>query len=122
MHRRLLTIAILVAVLAAISAAPASAKHSCGGAPIDGRLYFGPYRVVIFRGNLSCHTARALIQALVDGKGKLGGNPRGARSEYYAKLPGGWRCQSGAGGGVACWRGKLIGSSYAEVVDGENGG
>ena len=71
MHRRLLTIAILVAVLAAISAAPASAKHSCGGAPIDGRLYFGPYRVVIFRGNLSCHTARALIQALVDGKGKL---------------------------------------------------
>ncbi len=122
MFRRLTTITILVAALTAISATPAMARRSCGGGTIDGPVYFGPYRVVVGRGNVSCRTARSLITALVHGKGKPGGNPHGAMSEMYAKLPGGWRCQSGAGGDVACWRGKRTGSSYSEVVDGENGG
>ena len=122
MLRRVATIAILAAALAAISAAPAIANRSCGGSTIDGPDYFGPYRVVVTHGNVSCRTARALITALVDGKGKPGGNPNGAMSEMYAKLPGGWRCASGAGGDVGCSRGKRTGYYYAEMVSGLNDG
>jgi hypothetical protein len=122
MLKRVATIAILAAALPAISAAPAIASRSCGGSRIDGPDYFGPYRVVVTHGNVSCRTARALIQALVDGKGKRGGNPNGAQAEMYVKLPGGWRCGSGAGGVVSCARGKRTGDFYAEMVSGENGG
>jgi hypothetical protein len=102
MHRRLITIAILAAVVAAIAATPAvAAERSCGWTNVVKQ----PYHVQIIHGSVSCHEACWLIKTYGEG----GGTPHGgqkSQSEMYSTLPGGWICVSGAGGAHVCSLGK----------------
>ncbi len=109
MHRRLTIIAILTAIVAAIFATPAAAKRSCGtervppgtsGPPKTG-LPFGPgipYKIVVWRGSVSCRKARSLIKATGEGKGTWHEAPDFAG--IYTSFPGGWRCSPTGTGGV----------------------
>jgi hypothetical protein len=58
-----------------------------------------------------------LIKAYAENKGTPGGNRNGSRAEMYSTLPGGWRCKSGAGG-MACTRGKQVGITYENEIEG----
>lgn len=104
MCRRLTTIAVLAAAVAAISAAPASAKRPCGSA----RLLVQPgvrAEVTIARGPLSCVQARSLA--------RLYGSRRGIRHSFpsrtlgYSTYPGGWQCGALDHGNTRCVRGRL---------------
>ncbi len=128
MYRRLMTIASLAGALAVIFAAPAAAKRSCGservqpgtiGPPKAGSVGGSgiPYEIVVWRGSVSCRTARSLIEATGEGKGTW----HEARSiaGIYTSFPGGWRCALATGGGYGCWRGRRVGvSGHADEIDG----
>jgi hypothetical protein len=129
MYRRLTAIAILTIAVAAISAAPAAAKRSCGtervqpgtsGPPRTGSTSGPgiPYRIIVWRGSVSCRKARILIKATGEGKGTWHEAPDFAA--IYTSFPGGWRCgPTGTGGGYGCVRGRRIGASeYADEIDG----
>ncbi len=128
MYRRLMIIAILTIAVAAISAAPAAAKRSCGtervppgtsGPPRTGST-FGPgipYKIIVWRGKVSCRKARSLIKATGEGKGTWHEAPDLAA--IYTSFRGGWRCAAATGGGYGCVRGRRIGpSGYTDEVDG----
>lgn len=113
---------------ASSGSSPAPAKRSCGtervqpgtiGPPKTG-LTSGagiPYKIIVWRGSVSCRKARSLIKATGEGKGTW----NGARSVagIYTTFPGGWRCALATGGGYGCWRGRRIGASgHADEIDG----
>jgi hypothetical protein len=129
MYRRLTAIAILTIAVAAISAAPAAAKRSCGtervqpgtsGPPKTGSTSGPgiPYKIIVWRGMVSCRKARSLIKATGEGKGTWHQAP--AFAGIYTSFPGGWRCApTGTGGGYGCVRGRRIGASeYTDQVGG----
>lgn len=104
MCRHLTLIAILAAAAAAMSAAPASAKRSCGST----RLLVQPgvrAEVTIARGRLSCAQARDIA--------RLYGSRRGVRHSFpsrtlgYSTYPGGWQCGTLDHGDTRCVRGRL---------------
>ncbi len=128
MYRRLTIIAILTAVVAAIFATPAAAKRSCGtervqpgtiGAPKTGSTSGPgiPYKIIVWRGSVSCRKARSLIKATGEGKGTWHEAPDVAG--IYTSFPGGWSCALATGGDYGCWRGRRIGANgHAEEIDG----
>ena len=128
MYRRLTIIAILTAVVAAIAATPAAAERSCGTERVQpgtiGPATTGstggpgiPYRVIVWRGSVSCRKARSLIKATGDGKGTWHEAPDIAG--IYTSFPGGWACALATGGDYGCWRGRRIGASgHADEIDG----
>jgi hypothetical protein len=128
MYRRLTLIAILTAAVGAIAAAPAAAKRSCGservepgtiGPPKNGSTSGPgiPYKIIVWRGSVSCRKARSLIKATGEGKGTWHEAPDLAG--IYTSFPGGWRCAAATGGGYGCVRGRRIGTSrYTDEVDG----
>ena len=128
MYRRLMRIALLAIAVAAISAAPAAAKRSCGtervlpgtiGPPKTGSTTGPgiPYKIVVWRGSVSCRKARSLIKATGEGKGTWHEAPDLAG--IYTSFPGGWRCALATGGNYGCWRGRRVGASgHADEVDG----
>lgn len=128
MYRRLMTIAVLAGVVAAIFAAPAAAKRSCGTervqpgtiSPPKAGSVSGPgipYEIIVWRGSVSCRKARSLIMATGEGKGTW----HEARSiaGIYTSFPGGWSCALATGGDYGCWRGRRIGANgHADEIDG----
>jgi hypothetical protein len=128
MYRRLTMIAVLTAVGVALAATPAAAKRSCGtelvrpgtiGPPKTGSTSNPglPYKIIVWRGSVSCRKARSLIKATGEGKGTWHEAPDLAG--IYTSFPGGWRCALATGGDYGCWRGRRIGASgHADEVDG----
>jgi hypothetical protein len=117
MRTRLLTIAVLAVVVAAISAAPAAARRSCGSVPVQGGGV--GFRVVVLNGGASCREARSLIRTDGNGGGIHRRGPGGGAASYYEILPGGWRCGSGASG-ISCTRGKQNARGfYSDEVEGK---
>lgn len=112
MHRRLITIAILAAAVASVSATSAGASRSCGSINRGGEPV--PRTVEILSGPLSCAAARAVAESYVSGRGTFHGPPNGPRSNQYITLPGRWRCSVVEQGGAACRRGS---DEVAFVVD-----
>jgi hypothetical protein len=110
MYRRLITIASLTTVVAAISATPAAANRTCGTVVIGG---VQRERVTILRGQVSCAQARAAIISFGSGHGIEHGGRNAPFSRKTWTIPGGWSCGVGAGGG-ACIRG---GSNYRNARD-----
>ncbi len=129
MYRRLTLIAILTAVTATIAATPAAAKQSCGTERVQpgtsGPLKTGstrgpgiPYKIIVWRGKVSCRKARSLIKATSEGRGTWHEAPDFAA--IYTSFSGGWRCgPTGTGGGYGCVRGRRIGASgHADEIYG----
>jgi hypothetical protein len=129
MYRRVTIIAILTAAVGAIAATPAAAKRSCGTERVQpgtsGPVKTGstsdpgiPYKIIVWRGKVSCRKARTLIKATGDGKGTWHEAPD--FEAIYTSFPGGWRCApAGTGGGYSCVRGRRSGASgYTDEVDG----
>jgi hypothetical protein len=76
-----------------------------------------PYKIIVWRGKVSCRKARSLIKATGEGKGTWHEAPDIAA--IYTSFPGGWRCALATGGGYGCVRGRRIGASgYTDEVDG----
>jgi hypothetical protein len=107
---------------------PAAAGRSCGTERVipgtlsppkpgsSGRPGI-PYKIIVLRGPVSCHKARALIKATGEGKGTWHEAP--SVSATYTSFPGGWSCALATGGGYGCWRGRRIGAyGHAEEVSG----
>ncbi|MBS1891505.1 MAG: hypothetical protein JST59_09430 [Actinobacteria bacterium] len=113
MHRVTVSVAGLVAVVAATigvsNIAGAAASRSCGEVTATRDHVSSTYEVQIFRGQVSCKEARAVIKAVNSGKGTVHRPPGTGRESWYTTLPGGWKCFSGAGG-EACVRGPKINS------------
>jgi hypothetical protein len=101
MYKRLIAIASLTALLAAISAVPAAAERSCGTLPGGP----APRTVTIFHGPVSCAQARAAAKDYSTGRSTFHGPVNGPRSDQYITLPGGWRCSVIEQGGASCSRG-----------------
>lgn len=114
--------------LTGVAATSAAAKRSCGtervlpgtiGPPKTG-LTSGagiPYKIIVWRGSVSCRKARSLIKATGEGKGKWHEAP--ALSEIYTRFPGGWSCALATGGNYGCVRGRRVGASgHADEIDG----
>ena|ERR1700677_1640585 len=97
MYKRLITIAILTAAVAAIAATPASASRACGS--ING------YQVTVTRGSVSCGKARTVAKEWTTGKGVI--HRVSAYTLWYDSLPGGWDCGTLNMGRVGCARGGL---------------
>jgi hypothetical protein len=113
MRTRLIAIASLTTVLAAISATPAvAAERSCGWTNVVKQ----PYHVQIIHGSVSCHEARWLVKTYGEGGGTFHGGRMRSQSEMYSTLPGGWICVSGAGGAHVCSLGKR--ANPRDVVSG----
>ena len=105
-----------------------TAKRSCGtervqpgtlGPPKTGSTSGPgiPYKIIVWRGKVSCRKARSLIKATGEGKGTWHEAPDIAG--IYTSFPGGWRCALATGGGYGCVRGRRIGASgYTDEVDG----
>jgi hypothetical protein len=110
MYRRLITTAILTAVVASISATPAAANRACGSVVIGG---VQRESVEIFRGRVSCADARAVISSFGSGHGIEHGGRNAPFSQKTWTIPGGWSCGKGTGGGVCIRRG----SSYRNARD-----
>jgi hypothetical protein len=117
MYIRLTTIAILAAVVTAISASPAAAERSCGTERVQpGRTSPAtpgstsgpglPYKIIVWRGSVSCAKARSLIKETGEGKGKW--HEAAALSGIYTSFPGGWSCALASGGGYGCVQGRRI--------------
>src|ERR1700722_7251673 len=118
MSRRLIIITILTAVVSAIAATPAAAKRSCGtelvqpgtlGPPKPGSTSDPgiPYKIILWRGKVSCRQARSLIEATGEGLGTWHEAPDIAA--IYTSFPGGWRCALVSGGNYGCVRGRRRG-------------
>lgn len=128
MYIRLTTIAILAAVVAAISPVPAAAERSCGAERVQpGRTSPAttgsmsgpgiPYKIIVSRGSVSCAKARSLVRETGEGKGKWHEAP--ALSGIYTSFPGGWSCALATGGNYGCWQGRRIGAyHHANEIDG----
>ncbi|HVN41954.1 MAG TPA: hypothetical protein VMT50_04165 [Steroidobacteraceae bacterium] len=105
-----------------------TAKRSCGtervqpgtlGPPKTGSTSGPgiPYKIIVWRGKVSCRKARSLIKATGEGKGTWHEAPDIAA--IYTSFPGGWRCALVNGGDYGCVRGRRIGASgYTDEVDG----
>ena len=114
--------------LTGVAATYAAAKRSCGiervqpgtiGPPKTGSTTGSgiPYKIIVWRGSVSCRRARSLIKATGEGKGTWHETPDIAG--IYTSFPGGWCCALATGGGYGCWRGRRIGASrHADEVDG----
>jgi hypothetical protein len=103
MLRRLTSITILAAAVAAGSATTAAANRSCGTAR-EGGGNGQTVRVTIVRGRLSCSRARRAITSIKPGRGVVqrgGGSVVGTSCTY----PDGWTCQFGESGSFPCYRG-----------------
>lgn len=95
MRRHLTIIAILAAVLAAISATPASAFRSCG------IISASSVRVTIDQGRVSCAEARAAIRLWEKPGPRIEHGPRnGSFAQKSWTMRDGWTCKEGTGGGV----------------------
>jgi len=128
MYRRLTITALLTAAVCAIAATPAAAKRSCGtervqpgttGPPKTGSTSGPgiPYKIIVWRGNVSCRKARSLIKATGEGKGTWHEAPDIAA--IYTTFPLGWRCALATGGNYGCVRGRRVGASgHADEIDG----
>ncbi len=119
----------LLISLTGVAATSAGAKRSCrtervqpgtSGPPRTGATSGPgiPYKIIVWRGKVSCRKARSLIKATGEGKGTWHEAPDFAA--IYTSFPGGWRCApTGTGGGYGCVRGRRIGASgYTDQVDG----
>lgn len=114
--------------LTGVAATSAAAKRSCGtelvqpgtiGPPKTGSSTGPgiPYKIIVWRGSVSCRKARSLVKATGEGKGTWHEAPDLAA--IYTSFPGGWRCASTPGGGYGCVRGRRVGASgHAEEIDG----
>jgi hypothetical protein len=114
--------------LSGVAATPATAKRSCGtelvqpgtlGPPKTGSTTGPgiPYKIVVWRGSVSCSKARSLIKATGEGKGTWHEAPDIAG--IYTSFGGGWRCALATGGGYGCVRGRRIGAfGHADEIDG----
>jgi hypothetical protein len=114
--------------LTGVAATSAAAKRSCGtervhpgtiGPPKTGSSSGPgiPFKIIVWRGSVSCRKARSLIKATGDGNGTW----HEARSVagIYTSFPGGWRCALATGGDYGCWRGRRVGASgHADEIDG----
>lgn len=110
MHVRVISVAVLSAVVVALAATPAAAApRSCG--------YVNPYEyhVKIDLGQVSCSEARQAISTVIRGGGQRHGNPNKGLENLYWTLPGGWRCGTGAGGAWACTRGGTLSHPRDEI-------
>ncbi len=75
-----------------------------------------PYKIIVWRGSVSCRRARGLIKATGQGKGSWHGGPD--ISGIYTSFPGGWRCALATRGDYGCWRGRRVGAfGHADEVD-----
>jgi hypothetical protein len=101
MRTRLLTIIILAALVATVSASPAAAARSCGSTAL---LQGGRASVTITRGSLSCSQARAIIKLYGSNRATPHGL-NGPHSAFYTTYAGGWICGPLEQGGSACWLG-----------------
>jgi hypothetical protein len=114
--------------LTGVAVTSAGAKRSCGtervqpgttGPPKTGSTSGPgiPYKIIVWRGSVSCREARSLIKATGEGKGTWHEAP--SSSGIYTSFPDGWRCAPATGGGYGCWRGRRIGASgHADEIDG----
>lgn len=114
--------------LTGVAATSAAAKRSCGtervqpgtiGPPKPGSTTGPgiPYKIIVWRGSVSCRKARSLIKATGEGKGTWHETPD--IGGIYTSFLGGWRCALATGGNYGCSRGQRIGASgHADEVDG----
>lgn len=114
--------------LTGVAAASAAAKRSCGtervqpgtiGPPKTGSTNGPgiPYKIIVWRGSVSCRKARSLIKATGEGKGTW--HETRDIAGIYTSFPGGWSCALATGGDYGCWRGRRIGAhGHADEIDG----
>jgi hypothetical protein len=112
MNRRLTTIAILAAAVAATVATPASASRSCGTEVVQG----GRVRITITLGRVACPEARGVIRRWLSRRryppppGEHGVTEHGGRNTGLAgktwTMPDGWTCLVVTRGGACALRGS----------------
>jgi hypothetical protein len=103
-------VAVMIVLAPAASASPTvhEATRSCA----DIRSEASTFTVTIEKGNVSCSTARKVLEAFMSGKGTEHGPPDGPQADQTWTVDG-WSCGHGAGGG-ACIHG---GANYRVARD-----
>jgi hypothetical protein len=110
MHRPRITVAILTAAVAALSATPAAAERSCGREVVQRSAV----RVTITRGRVTCAVARGVIKRWLSlgsypptpGTAIEHGGPNAGLGGKTWTMPNGWTCLVATRGGACALRGS----------------